>query len=99
MRLALVMAGRIVSVGIPLALMRRMIDMGPLALPTLVWGGLRGGISVALALSLPDSPIRSAILAATYIVVLFAVIVQGGSIGALIERIKAHHGVTGVTVH
>lgn len=97
--IALVMAGRIVSVGIPLALMRRMIDMGPLALPTLVWGGLRGGISVALALSLPDSPIRSAILAATYIVVLFAVIVQGGSIGALIERIKAHHGVTGVTVH
>ncbi|WDF70892.1 cation:proton antiporter [Novosphingobium sp. KACC 22771] len=97
--IVLVMAGRIVSVGIPLALMRRMIDMGPLALPTLVWGGLRGGISVALALSLPDSPIRSAILAATYIVVLFAVIVQGGSIGALIERIKAHHGVTGVTVH
>lgn len=96
---ALVMAGRIVSVGVPLALMRRMIDMGPLALPTLVWGGLRGGISVALALSLPDSPIRSAILAATYIVVLFAVIVQGGSIGALIERIKARHGVTGVTVH
>jgi uncharacterized hydrophobic protein (TIGR00271 family) len=75
--------------------MRRMIDMGPLALPTLVWGGLRGGISVALALSLPDSPIRSAILAATYIVVLFAVIVQGGSIGALIERIKQRHGVTG----
>lgn len=97
--IVLVMVARVISVGVPLVAMRRMIDMGPLALPTLVWGGLRGGISVALALSLPDSPIRSAILAATYIVVLFAVIVQGGSIGALIERIKQRHGVTGETVH
>ncbi len=61
---------------------------GPLATPTLVWGGPRGGISVALALSRPDSPIRVVILAATYAVVLFAVIVQGGSIGWPIERIK-----------
>lgn len=84
----LVLMARAISVGIPLALMKRKIDMGPLALPTLVWGGLRGGISVALALSLPESPIRSAILAATYTVVLFAVIVQGASISKLIVRIK-----------
>lgn len=84
----LVLMARAISVGIPLALMKRKIDMGPLALPTLVWGGLRGGISVALALSLPESPIRSAILAATYTVVLFAVIVQGASISKLIARIK-----------
>jgi CPA1 family monovalent cation:H+ antiporter len=63
--------------------------MGPLAFPTLVWGGLRGGISVALALSLPDSEIRTALLVATYVVVLFAVIVQGGTISGLIKRIKA----------
>lgn len=84
----LVLTARAISVGVLLALMKRKIDMGPLALPTLVWGGLRGGISVALALSLPESPIRSAILAATYIVVLFAVIVQGASISKLIARIK-----------
>ena len=84
----LVLMARAISVGVPLALMKRKIDMGPLALPTLVWGGLRGGISVALALSLPESPIRSAILAATYTVVLFAVIVQGASISKLIARIK-----------
>lgn len=83
-----VLAARAISVGVPLLAMKRMIDMGPLAFPTLVWGGLRGGISVALALSLPDSPIRTTILAATYAVVLFAVIVQGGSIGWLIRRIK-----------
>ena len=86
-----VMAARAISVGIPLLGMKRMIDMGPLAFPTLVWGGLRGGISVALALSLPSSPIRTAILVATYAVVLFAVIVQGGSIGSLIRRIKDRH--------
>lgn len=83
------MTARVIAVGLPLMAMRRAIDMGPLALPTLVWGGLRGGISVALALSLPESPIRSELLVATYAVVLFAVIVQGSTIGALIERIKA----------
>lgn len=85
----IVLVARTISVGLPLALMKRQIDMGPLALPTLVWGGLRGGISIALALSLPESPTRTAILAATYIVVLFAVLVQGGTISGLIERIKA----------
>jgi len=85
----IVMAARAIAVGVPLRAMRRSIDMGPLAFPTLVWGGLRGGISVALALSLPDSEIRTALLVATYIVVLFAVIVQGGTIAWLIERIKA----------
>lgn len=85
----IVIAARAVSVGIPLLAMRRHIDMGPLAFPTLVWGGLRGGISVALALSLPESEMRSTILAATYAVVLFAVLVQGGSIGWLIRRISA----------
>jgi CPA1 family monovalent cation:H+ antiporter len=85
----IVMAVRAISVGVPLRAMRRAIDLGPLAFPTMVWGGLRGGISVALALSLPDSEIRTALLVATYIVVLFAVIVQGGTIGWLINRIKA----------
>ena len=57
-----------------------------LALPTLVWGGLRGGISIALALSLPEGPARTVMLAATYIIVLFSVIVQGGTIDRLVNR-------------
>jgi Na+:H+ antiporter len=85
----LAIGARIVSVGVPLWLMRPMFSMGRLAVPTLVWGGLRGGISIALALSLPDTPLRSAILAATYVVVLFAVIVQGGTVGWLIRRLSA----------
>lgn len=53
----------------------------------LTWGGLKGGISVALALSLPASPVREALLTVCYVVVIFSVIVQGVTIGPLIERV------------
>jgi CPA1 family monovalent cation:H+ antiporter len=76
----LVMIARAVSVLVPLNALRPWLKLGPLAPTTLIWGGLRGGISVALALSLPEGPARSTALAATYIIVLFSVIVQGGSI-------------------
>lgn len=85
----LVIIARTVSVALPLAALRPLLSLGPLALPTLVWGGLRGGISVALALSLPDTPVRTVILASTYVIVMFAVIVQGGSVGWLIRRLSA----------
>ncbi len=84
--IALVLFSRLVSVSAPLAFLRPFLSLGPLALPTLVWGGLRGGISVALALSLPGEQNRMIILAITYIVVMFAVLVQGGTIGKLIVR-------------
>jgi monovalent cation:H+ antiporter, CPA1 family len=84
----LVLGARIIAVGAPLAVLRPVLSMGRLALPTLVWGGLRGGISIALALSLPEGDARTAILATTYVIVLFSVIVQGGSIGSLIERLS-----------
>lgn len=85
----LVLAARAVSVGAPLLAMRSIVSMGSLALPTLIWGGLRGGISIALALSLPEGPARTVILAATYVIVLFSVIVQGGTIDRLVARLKA----------
>jgi CPA1 family monovalent cation:H+ antiporter len=52
----------------------------------LTWGGLRGGISVALALSLPPGPAREIVLTLTYAVVLFSIIVQGLSIRAVALR-------------
>ncbi|MCJ2181381.1 sodium:proton antiporter [Novosphingobium sp. 1949] len=87
--IAVVLIARVISVGAPLIAMKRAIDMGPLAFPTLVWGGLRGGISIALALSLPASAIRSELLAVTYVVVIFAVVAQGSTIGKLIQSIQS----------
>ncbi len=55
----------------------------------LTWGGLRGGISVALALALPVGPEREVLVAVTYAVVLFSIVVQGLTIGALIRRTPA----------
>lgn len=85
----LVLVARCLSVATPLIAMRPLVSMGALALPTLVWGGLRGGISIALALSLPEGPARTVVLAVAYIVVLFSVIVQGGTISRLIVRLSA----------
>ncbi len=53
----------------------------------LTWGGLHGGISVALALSLPATPYRMLILSITYIVVVFSILVQGLTIKRVVESI------------
>jgi len=79
---------RNISVAIPIKLLsiRAKFERGSISL--LTWGGLRGGISVALALSLPDVPEKPAILAATYAVVVFSIIVQGLTMKRLVERFK-----------
>ncbi|RED54081.1 cation:proton antiporter [Aestuariispira insulae] len=82
-----VLAARMIAVSIPirgLGLMGRQFTKG--AVPVLTWGGLRGGISVALALSLPESDYKPVILTITYIVVVFSIIVQGLSIKHVIAR-------------
>ena len=81
----LVLLARGASVALPIRAMRPLRVLGPLAPATLIWGGLRGGISVALALGLPEGPARPIALAATYAVVLFSVVVQGGTIGRVLR--------------
>ena len=78
---------RSVSVLVPLSVLRpfRRFTVG--ARRVLIWGGLRGGISVALALSLPPSRYRDALLAATYAVVIFSILVQGPTVPALVRRV------------
>ena len=85
----LALVARAVSVTLPLAGFGKVRAAGSVVPATLIWGGLRGGISVALALGLPDGPARGVILAATYAVVLFTVIVQGGTIAPLLRRLTA----------
>ncbi|MFQ5850670.1 MAG: cation:proton antiporter [Candidatus Binatia bacterium] len=74
---------RWVSVGIPIGLLRLHREFSPNVVKIMTWGGLRGGISVALALSLPAGPGRDVILAITYTVVVFSILVQGLTIGRL----------------
>lgn len=84
----IVLLARFVSVSIPVTLLKRVRDFSPKVIKILTWGGLRGGISVALALSLPtfgDSSIRELILSMTYTVVVFSIVVQGLTIGRLIR--------------
>ncbi len=82
----LVLAARAISVGVPLLMWRDFLPFKT-AFPLFTWGGLRGGISIALALSLPGGPIKDVLVAATYVVVLFSVLVQGGTIKSLIRRV------------
>lgn len=79
--IGVVMLARFLSVLVPLGLMTRWIDLPRGSVAVLVWGGLRGGISVALAFSLPPGPERELLFGFTYVVVCFSILVQGLSIG------------------
>jgi len=82
----LVLSARLMAVSIPIWVLSWWLRFTRGSIPVLTWGGLRGGISVALALSLPNNEFKPMILMATYAVVLFSIIVQGLSVKAVIRR-------------
>lgn len=89
----LALIARLVSILIPAAFLRLHDIMTPHALAVLTWGGLRGGISVALALSLPGEAPRGHLLPVVYAVVVFTIIVQGLTMPALARRYNAAEGI------
>lgn len=88
-----VIVARFIAVGLPVTLMKKFRAFSPKVVQILTWGGLRGGISVALALALPAGYPREVILTVTYCVVIFSIAVQGLTIGSLVRSgMKADGG-------
>ena len=85
--IGLSLLARFVAVVVPITLLRPFREFSKGIVPIMTWGGLKGGISVALALSLPDSEWKLLILTVTYIVVLFSIIVQGLTVAPLARRV------------
>ena len=76
------------AVIVPIMVLRPFRDFSQGIVPIMTWGGLKGGISVALALSLPESELKPLILTVTYIVVLFSIIVQGLTVAPMARRVS-----------
>lgn len=83
-----VLAARFLSVGVATLVPGLRQDFPPRVIGVLTWAGLRGGISVALALSLPAGALRDAIITVTYCVVVFSILVQGLTLSPLLRALS-----------
>ena len=85
----LVLLSRYISLAPPIKFFSERLDFVPKTNLIMTWGGLRGGISIAMALSLTDMMQRDLFLTITYVVVVFSIIVQGLTVGKLVKRVAA----------
>jgi CPA1 family monovalent cation:H+ antiporter len=83
----ILLIARAISIFLPVALVRRSLRLKYNSILILTWGGLRGGISVALALSQPASPYRELILTGSFFIVVFSVVVQGLTLNKVVNRL------------
>ncbi|MFM0120272.1 sodium:proton antiporter [Paraburkholderia sp. RL18-101-BIB-B] len=82
-----VLLARAISVAMPLAALRGFRKVSPHSVKIMTWGGLRGGISIALALSVPDFHGREMLIGVTYLVVVFSLLVQATTLGRLVKKL------------
>ncbi|MGX9350535.1 cation:proton antiporter [Shimia sp. W99] len=87
MAIGLALVARLAAVAVPVLILEPFRSFSRGVVPIMTWGGLKGGISVALALSLPDNDWKPLILTSTYIVVVFSIIVQGLTVAPLANRV------------
>jgi CPA1 family monovalent cation:H+ antiporter len=87
--IALALTARLAAVAVPVLMLRPFRGFSEGVIPVMTWGGLKGGISVALALSLPEGEWKPLILTATYMVVIFSIVVQGLSVAKLAKRVTS----------
>jgi CPA1 family monovalent cation:H+ antiporter len=87
MSIIFVLVARGISITVPTILMRRTLKIDFKKQGILIWAGLRGGISVALALSLPESDYKPLIVSASYLIVIFSIIVQGLTLNKVVEKL------------
>ena len=83
--IVLILIARWLSILLPLTFLRRTLNVNYKNINILTWAGVRGGISIALALSLPFSPYRHVILCGSYFIVIFSIVVQGLTLNKLIN--------------
>jgi CPA1 family monovalent cation:H+ antiporter len=86
--IGLALLARLSSVAVPVLMLKPFRTFSKGVIPIMTWGGLKGGISIALALSLPSGEWKPTILTATYMVVVFSIIVQGLTVAWLAERVS-----------
>ena len=85
--IAIVLFARFISIYIPVVLIPFKNKFSNGTIKVLVWGGLRGGVSIALVLSMDEGPYKPVLVAVTYLVVLFSIIVQGLTVGKVASRV------------
>lgn len=84
-----VLFARMLVIAVPTILFRKLIPLTANEAKIVVWGGLRGGLSIALVLSLPESESKDALVIATYCCVVFSILVQGLTVGNLAKKLAS----------
>jgi CPA1 family monovalent cation:H+ antiporter len=90
--LPIVLIARYVSVGVPVAVLRRFQRFDAHTVKLMTWGGLRGALSIALALSLAEGPQKELIVTATYLIAIFSILVQATTVEPLARRWMKQRG-------